>query len=77
MLKRRIPLAWKQLTKERGRMFVAIAGIAFADVLMRRNRDYDGTFWIRENNASELNWMFTIDPIRQSQYLRTRTLKRK
>lgn len=34
MLKRRIPLAWKQLTKERGRMIVAIAGIAFADVLM-------------------------------------------
>lgn len=34
MLKRRIPLAWKQLTKERGRMMVAIAGIAFADVLM-------------------------------------------
>lgn len=34
MLKRKIPLAWKQLTKEQGRMFVAIAGIAFADVLM-------------------------------------------
>jgi putative ABC transport system permease protein len=33
-MRRRIPLAWKQLTKERGRMFVAIAGIAFADVLM-------------------------------------------
>lgn len=34
MLRRRIPLAWKQLTTARGRMFVAIAGIAFADVLM-------------------------------------------
>jgi putative ABC transport system permease protein len=33
-MKRRIPLAWKQLTKKRGRMLVAIAGIAFADVLM-------------------------------------------
>lgn len=33
-MKRRIPLAWKQLTKKRGRMVVAIAGIAFADVLM-------------------------------------------
>lgn len=33
-MKRRIPLAWKQLTKKRGRMMVAIAGIAFADVLM-------------------------------------------
>ena len=33
-MNRRIPLAWKQLTKKRGRMLVAIAGIAFADVLM-------------------------------------------
>ncbi|MBD2018905.1 FtsX-like permease family protein [Leptolyngbya sp. FACHB-36] len=31
---KRIPLAWLQLTKERSRMIVAIAGIAFADVLM-------------------------------------------
>jgi hypothetical protein len=31
-MRRRIPLAWKQLTKERGRMFVAIVGIAFAEL---------------------------------------------
>jgi len=34
MLKRKIPLAWLQLSREKARMLVAIAGIAFADVLM-------------------------------------------
>jgi putative ABC transport system permease protein len=33
-MKRRIFLAWKQLSRERTRILVAIAGIAFADVLM-------------------------------------------
>jgi putative ABC transport system permease protein len=31
---RRIPIAWKQLNKQRTKTLVAIAGIAFADVLM-------------------------------------------
>ena len=30
----RIPLAWLQLTRQKGRLMVAIAGIAFADLLM-------------------------------------------
>jgi putative ABC transport system permease protein len=34
MWKRKIPLAWLQLSREKSRMLVAIAGIAFADVLM-------------------------------------------
>ncbi|MFM6133342.1 MAG: ABC transporter permease DevC [Sphaerospermopsis kisseleviana] len=34
MWKRKIPLAWLQLSREKARMSVAIAGIAFADVLM-------------------------------------------
>jgi putative ABC transport system permease protein len=32
--KKRIPVAWKQLTKQRTKTLIAIAGIAFADVLM-------------------------------------------
>jgi putative ABC transport system permease protein len=32
--KRKIPLAWLQLTREKGRFAVALAGIAFADILM-------------------------------------------
>jgi putative ABC transport system permease protein len=31
---RNIPLAWLQLSRERGRLLVAMAGIAFADMLM-------------------------------------------
>lgn len=33
-IKRRTPLGWLQLKREKGRLMVAIAGIAFADVLM-------------------------------------------
>lgn len=34
MLFKKTPLAWRQLMKEKARLMVAIAGIAFADVLM-------------------------------------------
>jgi putative ABC transport system permease protein len=33
-IKQKIPLAWLQLNRERGRLIVAMAGIAFADMLM-------------------------------------------
>lgn len=33
-MKRKIPLAWLQLTREKPRLLVALAGIAFADILM-------------------------------------------
>jgi len=33
-LARRTPLGWRQLSHDKGRMLVAIAGIAFADILM-------------------------------------------
>ncbi len=33
-LQRRTPLGWLQLSHEKGRLLVALAGIAFADVLM-------------------------------------------
>ncbi len=33
-LQRRTPLGWLQLSHEKGRFLVALAGIAFADVLM-------------------------------------------
>lgn len=34
MLNRKIPLSWLQLTREKPRLLVALAGIAFADILM-------------------------------------------
>jgi len=33
-MRRRIPLTWLQLSREKARMLVAIAGITFANVLM-------------------------------------------
>ncbi len=33
-MKRRVPLAWLQVSRERSRLLVAMAGIAFADMLM-------------------------------------------
>jgi putative ABC transport system permease protein len=33
-IRRRTPLGWLQLTKQKSRLFVAISGVAFADVLM-------------------------------------------
>lgn len=33
-MKRQIPLAWLQLIRQKGRFFVALAGIGFADILM-------------------------------------------
>jgi putative ABC transport system permease protein len=33
-LQRRTPLGWLQLSHEKGRLLIALAGIAFADVLM-------------------------------------------
>ncbi|MFB2838693.1 ABC transporter permease DevC [Floridanema evergladense] len=33
-VRRRIPLGWLQLTKQKSRLWVAISGVAFADVLM-------------------------------------------
>ncbi|HAA30942.1 MAG TPA: ABC transporter [Cyanobacteria bacterium UBA8553] len=34
MINRKIPLSWLQLTREKNRLLVAMAGIAFADILM-------------------------------------------
>ena len=34
MNKRKIPLAWKQLIRQKGRFIIAIAGISFADILI-------------------------------------------
>ncbi len=34
MMKRKIPLAWRQLMRQKGRFIVALAGIGFADILI-------------------------------------------
>jgi putative ABC transport system permease protein len=53
-MKRKIPLAWLQLSREKARMFVAIVGIGFADMLMFlqlgfRNALFDAAVTFHEN----------------------------
>lgn len=44
-LLKRTPLAWRQLKKEKTRLFVAIAGIAFADLLMFIQMGFEGALY--------------------------------
>ncbi len=44
-LLRRTPLAWRQLTKQKTRFAVAIAGIAFADILMFVQMGFEGALF--------------------------------
>lgn len=42
---RRTPLGWRQLSHERGRLLVALAGIAFADILMFMQLGFQGALY--------------------------------
>lgn len=44
--KRRTPLGWLQLSHEKGRLFVALAGIAFADVLMFMQMGFQASLFV-------------------------------
>ncbi len=59
MFKRGIPLAWLQLSRERSRLLVAIAGISFADFLMFMQLGfqaalYDSTTLLHKNLEADL-----------------------
>lgn len=59
-----IPLAWLQLSREKMRLFVAIAGIAFADILMFmqlgfRDALYDSAVTLHKNLSGDI---FLISP---------------
>lgn len=45
-LQRRTPLGWLQLSHDKGRLFVALAGIAFADVLMFMQMGFQDSLFI-------------------------------
>lgn len=56
---RKIPLAWLQLTREKSRLLVAIAGISFADILMFmqlgfREALFDSSTQMHENLNADL-----------------------
>ncbi|MBD1852552.1 FtsX-like permease family protein [Cyanobacteria bacterium FACHB-502] len=45
MKKRSIPLAWLQLIRQKGRFFVALSGIAFADILMLMQLGFESALY--------------------------------
>lgn len=46
LFRRRTPLGWLQLSHEKGRLFVALAGIAFADVLMFMQMGFQASLFV-------------------------------
>ncbi|NET71359.1 MAG: FtsX-like permease family protein [Sphaerospermopsis sp. SIO1G2] len=59
MFRKKIPLAWLQLSREKARMAVALAGIAFADVLMFlqlgiRDALFDGAVALHQSLEGEI-----------------------
>ena len=56
----KIPLAWLQLTREKSRMLVAMAGIAFSNILMFMQLGFEGALY---DSASRLHSTLKADLI--------------
>ena len=59
-IKRRTPLGWLQLTHHKSRFAVAIAGVAFADILILLQLGFQGALF---NSATRLHKMLDADVI--------------
>jgi putative ABC transport system permease protein len=59
-LQRRTPLGWLQLTQHKSRFAVAIAGVAFADILILLQLGFQGALF---NSATRLHKMLDADVI--------------
>jgi putative ABC transport system permease protein len=59
-LQRRTPLGWLQLTRHKSRFAVAIAGVAFADILILLQLGFQGALF---NSATRLHKMLDADII--------------
>lgn len=59
-IKRRTPLGWLQLTHHKSRFAVAIAGVAFADILILLQLGFQGALF---NSATRLHVMLNADVI--------------
>lgn len=71
-LQRRTPLGWLQLSHERGRLLVALAGIAFADVLMFMQLGFQNALYdsnTRLNRAVEADIILLSPKARSTQNL--------
>jgi putative ABC transport system permease protein len=62
-LQRRTPLGWLQLNHERGRLLVALAGIAFADVLMFMQMGFQASLY---DSNTRLNAALNADLVLMS-----------
>jgi putative ABC transport system permease protein len=70
MITRKIPLSWLQLTREKPRLFVAMAGIAFADILMFMQLGFQAALF---DSATQMHQNFRGDLMLMSPQARNLT----
>jgi putative ABC transport system permease protein len=79
ILQRRTPLGWLQLRHDRGRLLVALAGIAFADVLMFMQLGFQNALYdsnTRLSRALETDLVLVSPQMRNMQFLATFSRRR-
>ncbi|MDB9342874.1 ABC transporter permease DevC [Nodularia spumigena CS-586/05] len=69
MFKRKIPLAWRQLMKQKGRFIVALCGITFADFLMLMQLGFQSALYDSNTRFHELLQADVVLVSRQAQNL--------
>ncbi|MDB9305482.1 ABC transporter permease DevC [Nodularia spumigena CS-591/12] len=69
MFKRKIPLAWRQLMKQKGRFIVALCGITFADFLMLMQFGFQSALYDSNTRFHELLQADVVLVSRQAQNL--------
>ncbi|WP_414529330.1 ABC transporter permease DevC [Nodularia chucula] len=69
MFKRKIPLAWRQLMKQKGRFLVALCGITFADFLMLMQLGFQSALYDSNTRFHELLEADLVLVSRQAQNL--------
>jgi putative ABC transport system permease protein len=69
MFKRKIPLAWRQLMKQKGRFLVALCGIIFADFLMLMQLGFQSALYDSNTRFHELLQADLVLVSRQAQNL--------
>ncbi|MBE9201488.1 MULTISPECIES: ABC transporter permease DevC [unclassified Nodularia (in: cyanobacteria)] len=67
MFKRKIPLAWRQLMKQKGRFLVALCGITFADFLMLMQLGFQSALYDSNTRFHELLQADVVLVSRQAQ----------
>lgn len=69
MFKRKIPLAWRQLMRQKGRFLVALCGITFADFLMLMQLGFQSALYDSNTRFHELLQADLVLVSRQAQNL--------